>query len=375
MTALRRARWATRALFALFGFTSGVWGVHIPSVKAHHALDAQALSIVLFAVAAGSVACLTQAGRWVTALGAKRAAATAGVLMGTTLACALVSQMWPLLLATVVLFGAGCALLDVAINAEASALEAASGKLVMSGFHGMFSAGGMAGAALAALAIRRDVDAGEQLAVAGVGAALVAALASTQMLAVHPHPEHAARGARWPRALLVLGALAAVGLLAEGAIYDWSVLWLRTETGADAAFAALGFASFSGAMAATRFAGDALRARVAAPRLLGASAALAAVAMTVVLVVRDPWVGVVGLAFVGIGFANVIPILFIGASRVPGVAPARGIAAVSSIGYAGMVLGPPLVGGVAQATSLTWGLGVIALGAALLAAGSRTLAR
>ncbi|HET9977166.1 MAG TPA: MFS transporter [Burkholderiaceae bacterium] len=375
MTTLRRARWATRAQFALFGFTAGVWGVHIPSVKSHYALDAQALSIVLFAVAAGSVACLTQAGRWVTALGARRAAATAGVLMGTTLALALVSHAWPLLLATVVLFGAGCALFDVAINAEASALEAASGKLVMSGFHGMFSAGGMAGAALAALAIRHGIDAGAQLAAAGIGAALAAALASTQMLAVHPHHEHAPRGARWPRPLLVLGALAAVGLLAEGAIYDWCVLWLRTETGADPAFAALGFASFSAAMAAARFGGDALRARVAAPRLLGASAALAAVAMTVVLVARDPWVGLVGLACVGIGFANVIPILFIGASRVPGVAPARGIAAVSSMGYVGMVLGPPLVGAVAQATSLSWGLGVIALGATLLAFGSRTLAK
>lgn len=375
MTALRRARWATRAQFALFGFTAGVWGVHIPSVKGHYALDAQALSIVLLAVAAGSVACLTQAGHWVMALGARRAAAVAGALMGTTLALALVSHSWPLLLATMALFGAGCALLDVAINAEASALETASAKLVMSGFHGMFSAGGMCGAALAALAIRQGIDAGLQLAAAGIGAALAATLASTQMLAVHPSVEAAPRGARWPRALRVMGALAAVGLLAEGAIYDWSVLYLRTETGAEPAFAALGFASFSAAMAATRFAGDALRARFAGPRLLGASAALAAVAMTVVLVVRDPWVGLVGLAFVGIGFANVIPILFIGASRVPGVAPAHGIAAVSSIGYAGMVLGPPLVGAIAQAASLSWGLAVIALGAALLAGASRTLAK
>lgn len=374
MTALRRARWATRTQFALFGASAGVWGVHVPSVKAHYALDAQALSIVLFAAAAGSVACLTQAGRWIGALGARRAAIAAGMLMGATLASALATRSGPLLLATVALFGAACALFDVAINAEASALEAASGKLVMSGFHGMFSAGGMAGAALAALAIRQGIDAGVQLAAAGLGAALVAALAGTQMLAVHPPVEAAPRGTRWPRALVVMGALAAIGLLAEGAIYDWSVLWLGSETGAEPAFAALGFASFSAAMAATRFAGDALRARIAPARLLGGSAAIAAIAMTVVLVARDPWVGVVGLAVVGIGFANVIPILFIGASRVPGVAPARGIAAVSSIGYAGMVLGPPLVGAIAQGASLTWGLAVVALGAALLAAASRTLA-
>jgi fucose permease len=371
---LRRARWATRVQFALFGCSAGVWGVHVPSVKAHYTLDAQGLSIVLLAAAAGSVACLTQAGRWVGALGARRAAALAGVLMGATLALALASRSSPLLLATIGLFGAACALFDVAINAEASALEAASGRFVMSGFHAMFSVGGMAGAALAALALRHGVDPVVQLVAAGVGAAAIATLASTRMLVIHPRADAGPAGQRWPRAVLVMGALAAIGLLAEGAIYDWCVLYLRSETGAEPAFAALGFASFSAAMAATRFAGDALRARIPAPRLLGGSAALAAVAMTVVLVAREPWTGVIGLAFVGVGFANVIPILFIGASRVPGLAPARGIAAVSSIGYAGMVLGPPLVGAVAQAASLTWGLAVVALGAALLALASRTLA-
>jgi fucose permease len=352
-----------------------VWGVHVPSVKAHYGLDAQTLSMVLFVLAVGSVLCLTQAGRWVTRLGARCAAALAGTAMGATLAGMLASTGLPLLLATAFVFGIACALLDVSINAEGSALEAASGKLVMSGFHGMFSVGGMLGAALAAAAIARGVPAAWQLVAAGVSAVALGLVAATQMLPVHAPPAAGVAPSRWPRALLVLGGLAAVGLLAEGAIYDWSVLYLATEAGAPPAVAALGFAGFSAAMAATRFAGDALRKRVKAAHLLAASAALASAAMTLLLVARDPWIGLAGFALAGIGFANVIPILFVAASRVPGVAPARGIAAVSSLGYVGLVIGPPLVGTIAQASSLTWGMGVVAAGAAVLAWGASHVPR
>lgn len=355
---------------------AGVWGVHVPSVKAHYDLDAQALSMVLFVLAVGSVLCLTQAGRWVTRLGARRAATLAGTAMGATLAAMLASPWLPLLLATAFSFGVACALFDVSINAEGNAIEAASGTLVMSGFHGMFSAGGMLGAALAAAAIARGVPAAWQLVATGASAVALALVAAAQMLPAHAPP--AAAGvtpSRWPRALIVLGVLAAVGLLAEGAIYDWSVLYLSSEAGAPPALAALGFASFSAAMAATRFAGDTLRRRFAAPHLLAASAALASAAMTLLLIARDPWIGLAGFALAGVGFANVVPILFAGASRVPGVAPARGIAAVSSLGYAGLVIGPPLVGTIAQASSLTWGMGVIAAGAALLAWGARHVPR
>jgi fucose permease len=181
-------------------------------------------------------------------------------------------------------------------------------------------------------------------------------------------------GYRLPRgALAVLGGLAAVGLLAEGAIYDWSVLYLQEDVGAAPALAALGFASFSAAMAATRFAGDALRSHFSAPRLLAASGWLAAAGMALVLATRQPVVALIGLAVVGVGFANVVPILFMAASRVPGVPAAEGIAAVSSIGYFGMVIGPPLVGAIAQFSSLSWGLGVILVGGVLLAWGAQRL--
>lgn len=371
---LRAARWATRGQFLLFGFVSGVWGVHIPAVKAHYGLDASALSLALLALAVGAVLCLTIAGRVVSRFGARACALIAGLLMSAALTAMLAPSGFAALIALVSAFGSAIALFDVAINAEGSVLEAASGKKVMSGFHGMFSLGGMAGAALGAALIGAGVPAALQLAAAGVAAAALAAGASAFMLPLRARSALPTLGYRLPRgALAVLGGLAAVGLLAEAAIYDWSVLYLHEEAGAPPALAALGFASFSAAMAATRFAGDTLRTHVSAPRLLAGSAAVAALAMATVLLARQPTVALIGFAVVGIGFANVVPILFIAATKVPGATPADAIAAVSSIGYLGMVAGPPLVGGIAQASSLSWGLGVVVAGALLLVWGARRI--
>jgi fucose permease len=156
-------------------------------------------------------------------------------------------------------------------------------------------------------------------------------------------------------------------------MYDWSVLYVNTQTGAPQALAALGYASFSAAMAATRFIGDFLRTQVSAPRLMLASGIVAALAMATVLVVRDPIVALVGFALVGAGFANVVPILFIAASKAPGVAPGTAIGTVSAVGYLGFVAGPPLIGSIAQASSLSWALVTVVAGALLLALGARRI--
>ena len=377
---LRAARWATRVEFAVFGFATGTWGANVPAAKAHFGLDAAGIATALLAAAIGAVLCLSFAGRAVAALGARRVAQGAGLAMCAALAATLQVDRVAALWAVMAVFGGAGAWFDVAINAEASVLETRSGKKVMSGFHGMFSAGGMAGAGTGAWLIAAGVPAALQVAAAGGVLAVLLLGASTSMLDDDTPPPgdpgtpaSARRGRRAP--LLVLGALAAIGLVAEGAMYDWSVLYLRIETGAAPALAPLGYASFSAAMAATRFAGDALRTRVAPARLLAGSALLAAVAMAAVLLVRDPVVALIGFALVGAGFANVVPIIFIAAARVPGTAPAAAIATVSSVGYLGFVVGPPLVGAITQAESLTAGLGVVVVGALLLAAGARWLPR
>ncbi|HET9821924.1 MAG TPA: MFS transporter [Burkholderiaceae bacterium] len=383
---LARARHATHAAFFVFGFVMAVFGVHVPSVRAHYGLDDGALAVALLGVAVGAVLCLALAGRLIGAFGARRVAAASATVMCAVLALLLQPVHYAALLALVVLLGAAVGLFDVAINTEGTYLEAALARKVMSLMHGLWSLGGMAGAMAGAWMLERGVAAPLQLAGVAAGALVVAWGACAGMLHTHAEGRDAAAaapaGTGWramPRAarrtLVALGALAVLGLLAEGAIYDWSVLFLQRERGAAPALAALGFAAFSAAMALGRFGGDALRARVAAPRLLAASATVAGAAMVLVLTAGPVGVAIGALALVGLGLANVVPVLFVAASRVPGASPAAGIALVSSMGWIGIVIGPPLVGGVAQASSLGVGLAVIVVAAwALALAAHRALA-
>lgn len=371
---LSRAAWATRVQFGVLGMLGGAWGVHIPSVKARYGLGEAMLSTVLLAAATGAVLSLFGAGRLIGRIGARRACALAAAVMSTMLALALVwGTLW-LLLPAMLLFGMAMSLFDVAINTEGTAIESLSGRTVMSNLHAMFSVGAMAGAALTGALLRAGVDARLQLAAIGIATALAAVMAARWMLDTHPAPEdgEAQRHFAWPRGmLLVIGLMIFAGMSAEGVMYDWCVLYLQQELHQRHDVAALGYAAFTAAMALARFAGDALRARYSERNLLRASAGLSAVAMAVVLLSGHPVVSIVGYAFVGAGLAPVVPILFNAATRVPGTSRAASIAAVSSIGYSGFMIGPPLIGGIAQGLSLTAAMWVVVVAAALLAVGAR----
>jgi len=317
------------------------------------------------------------------ALGARRTAAGAAVLGGVLLGSVLAFQGLPmnLLLLQVVALKACMCLFDVALNTEGTTLERLGGRPVMSHLHGMFSVGGMLGAGAVAALLGVGIAPGVQLWALGLGVGLVAVWAARGMLreegrATAGTPQSSAQAHFvWPRGqLLVIGLLILAGMTAEGAMYDWCVLYLHQELAQPQAQAALGYAVFSASMAASRFAGDALRARYDERTLLRCGAGLAAGAMAVVLLSAHPVVAWVGFALVGAGLAPVAPILFSAATRVPGVSPAAAIASVTSVGYSGFMLGPPLIGALATASSLTWALGVVVLAAALLAGGAGKVA-
>jgi MFS family permease len=149
-TALSKARWATRTQFLNLGFVAGVWGVHVPSLKAEYALDERTLAAALLATSVGSVLTLAIAGRLVGALGARTTCVLAGWGFCLALGLTLVLPGYWALLPVMLLLGAGESVFDVAINAEGTMLETLTGRTVLSGFHGMFSLGAMVGAAAAA---------------------------------------------------------------------------------------------------------------------------------------------------------------------------------------------------------------------------------
>jgi fucose permease len=359
------------------GMLTGTWGAHIPSVKAHYAISAAALSAVLLSAAIGAVLSLFGAGRIVARIGARRAALFAALTMCLMLGAVLEYPNVAAALPGMLLFGASMSLFDVAINTEGSELESLTGRAIMSNLHGMFSVGGMTGAAIAFWLLGAGVSARAQLIGVGLAVAVGVSITVRGMLPTHAAGAGGSGEAdevhfAWPRGLLlVIGLLIFAGMTAEGVMYDWCVLYLAQEVGLPQARAAMGYATFSAAMALTRFGGDFLRARYSERALLRFGAVTAAVAMAIVLLSSNGWVALLGFAFVGAGLAPVAPILFNAATRVPGMSRAAAIASVTSIGYSGFMIGPPLIGGIATAFSLTTALAVVVLASSLLAFGAR----
>jgi predicted MFS family arabinose efflux permease len=368
-------RWASRAQFFSSGFIFATWGVHVPTVKAHYGLDEAQLGLALLAAGAGAMVGLTSAGRWIGRHGPRRIAALSGCVYALLLAGLIAMPGYFALMGLLAAFGLVTSVFDVAINTEAAQLEMQSGTPLMSGMHGMFSLGGMAGAATGSAVLAAGMGAQTHLLLVAAVMVLLVAVSSTRMLPKAVATGNAAgadHSFRLPRGpLAVLGVLAALGLIAEGAIYDWSVLYMQQELGSLQKQAALAYAAFSAAMAAARFGGDAMRARFTPVALLRGSGVLAAAAMTLVLSTDLPWLALVGFAGVGVGFANVVPILFGASARVPGVEPASGIASVSAVAYLGFMAGPAVIGLLARASSLTAALYVVVIFAAALAASAR----
>ncbi|AOI90011.1 MFS transporter [Burkholderia pseudomultivorans] len=366
----QRARTATMALFFVAGMMYASWGVHVPTVRDKFALSPGLLSIALFAVAGGSIAAMLTIARWIARVGSRTACLAGGLVMAACAALILVVPDYWMLLAVLALFGFSMATLDVAMNAEASAVELALGRPIMSSLHGMFSIGGMSGAAAGGALLSAGMAPAAHLALAAAVSAAVLVAASPAVLPHVPHHEHAhGSGNRWRSpALWMLGGIALVALIAEGAMYDWATVYMRDVVAASPAAASAAYAAFSGGMAVARFAGDAVRARFGAPQLVFASASLACAGMVGALLMPQPAVVLTGFTLMGIGLANMMPVLFAAAARVKGIHAAEGLAHVAGLAYFGLLFGPVVIGAVAQAANLTLGLSVVALCAALVAA-------
>lgn len=369
---LTRARWATRAQFMHLGIIAGLFGAHVPSMAARYALDEQRIAGALLAATGGSVSMLLLAGRIIGRQGGQRTTLMAGWLFCLAMVVLLRLPTPWLLYPVMFALGAGESLYDIAINAEGSMLEVMGGRAVLSGFHAMFSVGAMLGAGAAAVMFKYSVPAATQLLAVAAVVAIGLTIAARGMLPMHPPAPTGDAHFAWPRGLLlVIGLLILSGMMAEGVMYNWSVLYVRQEIGALPERAALAYVCFSGATAVMRFAGDWVRARVSERAIVAYGALLASAAMAVVLLARNEVAAFVGFGIVGVGLATVVPILYNAATKVPGVSRAAAIASASSIGYVGFMIGPPLVGAIAHASSLSWALCTLIGASMVLMIGAR----
>ncbi|MFL5333158.1 MAG: MFS transporter [Geminicoccaceae bacterium] len=365
---LRRARLAIGLVFLVNGTIFGSWAPHIPLVQDRLALGPAVLGAALLAMAVGALCSMLMAGAAIGRFGSAPVTRVTGLLMCAALPLVALAPNLPALIAALACLGAANGMMDVAMNAHGVAVETRLQRPIMSSLHGMFSLGGLLGAGLGALALGWLSPTTHVLA-AALGLALVAFLAMRWLLPGRIDVGDAGFHFVQPRgAALGFGALAFLVLMSEGAALDWSAAWLRGDLGASPSVAATAFAGFSAAMAAGRFGGDRLRRRWGAVPLFRASALLAAGGLAFAVLLATPAAAVLGFVGAGLGLSNAVPVLFGAAGRLPDTQPGAGIAATATIGYLGFLAGPPLIGLVAQVTSLSTALGLLVIACGLVGA-------
>jgi len=367
---MRSERAAVTTLFFVNGAIFSSFFARLPAVKANlDATDGQ-LGLALFAATLALVIAQPLAGALVQRFGARGPALAGAVGYGAGLPVAALAPSVGLLAATLAAISFSNGVLDVAINVEGVAVERRLGRRVLSSMHAAFSFGAMAGAGGGALAAAAALEPEAHLAVVAV-VTLAAAFVAGRGLATDPPV--GPRGPSFARpspTLLALGAAAFCVLLAEGSVTDWSAVFLTDEAGAGEALAATGLAVFSLLMALGRLGGDGLAERFGARAVVRCGGVLAAAGLSLALATVEPAFSIVGFGLMGAGLSATFPLIVAAAARTEGLEEAPAIAAVSGLGYVGLMAGPATIGVLSDGAGLRSALllvVVLCLTAAVLA--------
>lgn len=330
------------------------WVSRIPAFQAKLSLSEGALGLVLMGLSSGVLVGLFFAGGLAARLGSGRVTAWTGALTSLTLLPLAWANAPVILWINLFLFGMAISVMDVAMNDQAVRVERAAGRPMMSSFHATFSIGGLAGALVGA-GMAANTFFSPAIHFMLVGTVLLVAVTATARAFLPTEPELTAGGAtfRLPeRALWVLGIIALCTAVAEGAMADWSAVYLNQVLLTSTSLAALGYAGFSATMTLGRLMGDGLLAHFQPKTVVQAGGVIAAAGFVFIILTNSPWAAMVGFALVGLGLSNIIPIAFSAAGNTPGVSSSAGIAGVATIAYTGFLAGPPVIGLVAEQTSL-----------------------
>jgi hypothetical protein len=368
-----RVRLATTALFSLSGFVFGSWAARVPDISGQVDATPTSLGLALLFMSAGALATMQLTGALCARIGAGLVSAAAAVLLcAATVGPGLVASVSGLGAALLV-FGAVTGIVNVAANSLGVRVEAALGHPVLPSLHAGFSFGGLAGALVGGVAGAVGAVAPHLLAVAAAGLLVTALIAPTLVasdranVAEPAAPEDGGDAApSSPRRLVVLlGAIAGCTAFGEGALSDWGALHLRETLHATPAYAAAGYAGFCLTMGLGRLGGGRLLDGMGGTRLIVGGALLAAAGMLVAALSPLLWLAIAGFATVGLGLANIFPLAITRAGALGGAA---GVGLASTVGYGGLLAGPPLIGFLAEGAGLPMALTTISVLATVAAA-------
>ncbi len=384
---LHRVRGCLTTFFALDGFLFASWAVRVPAVKAQVGASPATLGLALLGLSAGSIATMVASGALCRRAGSRNVVvASSAALSGALVLPAFAPTALALGLALAVL-GMAYGALNVSMNSVAVDIVAAARRPIMPSFHAAWSFGGLAGASVGGL-VAPHLSPRPGLAVMAIGGLLVTAAAGLSLLSpaagqalVAPAGESApgegtgsARlSSRAWLVIVVFGLIALCSSFGEGSIADWGALHLRQDLGTSAGLAAMGYASFAVAEACGRLAGTRLLDWLGQARVLAGGGIAAFAGMLATALAPDLGMALAGFAMTGLGVANMFPAAMTAAGRAAGP---RGVAAASTFGYAGFLIGPPTIGLLADTVGLRHGLAimsVLALAAAVLAMAARRL--
>ena len=362
------ARVAVTAIFFLNGAVFVSWYSRLPEIQERLDIGPGTLGLALIGAPVGLLLAQPVTGALAATVGSRRLVATTPLLLLAGVVPALAVDAPTLALCTLAV-GAANGVLDVSMNVEGLAVERTVGKRIFNSLHAAFSFGALTGAGIGGLAASAGLDPLPHLAIVVVVGAVAAALASRGLPPAEGEPPpRGPRFARPSRRLAALGAIAFCALLAEGAVFDWSGIFLRRETDAAIGLAPFGLAAFNLAMGFGRLTADRVSERVGSVALGRAGALIAGAGLGAALVGGSSAGAIAGFAVMGAGLASVFPLAVRAAGYDPAISgPA--VAAVSSIGYVGFLTGPPAIGLLAELFGLGGALacvcGLLALAAAL----------
>ena len=368
VVSLRRSQLAVASLFLVLGFNFGTWAARIPALKMQLGLSAAEVGLLLLASGLGAVFSFPITATLLHQLGSRKMCILAGLTLPFVLIALALAPTFPIAIAVMAIEGVTVACLNVAMNAQGVEIELAGKQAIMSRLHAVFSLGGLL-AALFASGFTMYTDSVLIHFIAGAAILWVGVIYAIPGL-LHEQIKDGAGGGNGKRFViptgvaLWLGMIALCGTIVEGSMSDWSALYLKEVVGASAQIAPLGIACVSGTMLIARWFGDAWRMRFGAERMLTVGGLLAGGGLAVGLLLGGLVPALLGFALVGLGVAAVSPCVYAAAAKHGAVA----LAAVTTMGSIGALMGPPVIGFIAHASSLAWGMAVIALAAALISA-------
>ncbi|MBV8254490.1 MAG: MFS transporter [Chitinophaga sp.] len=364
----RTIRIAVSALFFLTGLCFSSWTSRIADIQLAMHLNNAGLGTVLLALPIGSLISLPTAGVLVSKYGSRQVAVNAGIVYAALLpVLGLAQEPWQLML-VLVLFGFSGNLGNIAINTQAVAVESMYGRSIMASFHGLWSTAGATGIGIGWIMVALNIPPVYHfLIIAFLGWMILAFSASRILQQDAGVQENQPLFSKPDRFLLILGIIAFCSMICEGTMFEWSIIYFRRVLKIDPSFAVASSFAFMTTMATGRFIADSMRIRFGAKKMLIMSGILTASGLMIAVIFPYFFTAIFGFMLVGLGVCAVVPLVYSAAGTTKLMTPGMALATVSTIGYLGFLCGPPLIGYVAQLSSLSVSFTMIAVMGALIA--------